>query len=148
MRLATCFPSCSPFAPALIRSAGQADSPVHTVNALGAAGEPKYGPDFKHFDWVNPDAPRGGEIHLATVGSFDTFNPIPSRGVAASGIGALFETLMGQSKRAGHGYGLIAESAEIPRIGPGSLSPASRSTLAGRQAHHRRRRGLHLQHPA
>ena len=40
---------------------------------LALLGEPKYGADFKHFDWVNPDAPRGGEIHLAAVGSYDTF---------------------------------------------------------------------------
>jgi microcin C transport system substrate-binding protein len=103
---------CSPL---LIAPASQADSPVHTVSALALLGEPKYGPDFKHFDWVNPDAPRGGEIHLATVGSFDTFNPFSFKGVAASGIGALFETLMVPNPdEPDTEYGLIAQSVEIP----------------------------------
>jgi microcin C transport system substrate-binding protein len=116
MRLARLLPLllalCSPL---LFARAGEADSPVHTVNALALLGEPQYGPDFKHFDWVNPDAPRGGEIHLATVGSFDTFNPYSFKGVAASGIGALFETLMVPNpNEPDTEYGLIAESAEIP----------------------------------
>ena len=58
----------------------QADSPVHTVNALALLGEPKYRPDFKHLDWVNPDAPKGGELHRAAIGSFDTFNPFILQG--------------------------------------------------------------------
>ena len=62
----------------------QADSPVHTVTALALLGEPKYGSDFKYFDWVNPDAPKGGEIHVSAVGSFDTFNPFSFKGVAAA----------------------------------------------------------------
>jgi len=110
MRLARLLPLllalCSPL---LFARAGQADSPVHTVNALALLGEPKFGPDFRHFDWVNPDAPRAGEIHLATVGSFDTFNPYSFKGVAASGIGALFETLMVPNpNEPDTEYGLIA----------------------------------------
>jgi len=100
---------------ALFSLPGQADSPVHTVNALALLGEPKYGPDFKYFDWVNPNAPRGGELHIATVGSFDTLNPFSFKGVAAAGVGALFETLMVPNpNEPDTEYGLLAESVELP----------------------------------
>ncbi len=109
---------CLPFALAsalALVPAARADSPVHTVNALALLGEPKYGPDFKHFDWINPDVPKGGELHLASVGSFDTFNPFSFKGVAAANVGALFETLMVPNPdEADTEYGLIAESIEIP----------------------------------
>lgn len=96
-------------------SPSQADSPVRTVNALALLGEPKYGPDFKYFDWVNPDAPKGGEVHLGVVGSFDTFNPFSFKGVAAAGVGALFETLMVPNpNEPDTEYGLLAESVELP----------------------------------
>ncbi len=115
MRLPRLLPFLLALSPFLFTPASQADSPVHTVSALALLGEPKYGPDFKHFDWVNPDAPRGGEIHLATIGSFDTFNPFSFKGVAASGIGALSETLMVPNPdEPDTEYGLIAESVEIP----------------------------------
>ncbi len=43
-------------------------------------GDLKYGPDFEHFDFVNPDAPRGGEISFAALGTFDSMNPYSRRG--------------------------------------------------------------------
>jgi len=43
-------------------------------------GEPKYPPDFKHFDYVNPDAPKGGVVRLSDTGGFDTLNPDPVEG--------------------------------------------------------------------
>jgi microcin C transport system substrate-binding protein len=101
--------------PLFFISASQADSPVHTVTALALLGEPKYGADFKYFDWVNPDAPRGGEIHLAAVGSYDTFNPFSFKGVAAAHVGALFETLMVPNPdEPDTEYGLLAESVDVP----------------------------------
>ena len=45
-------------------------------HALSLVGEPKYGPDFKHFDWVNPDAPKGGTVRGFVEGSFDSLNPL------------------------------------------------------------------------
>jgi len=93
----------------------KADSPVHTVSALALLGEPKYGSDLKYFDWVNPNAPKGGEVHLAAVGSFDTFNPFSFKGVAAINVGALFETLMVPNfNEPDTEYGLLAESVELP----------------------------------
>ena len=73
----------------------QADSPVKTLYSLSLLGEPKYPTDFKHFDYVNPDAPKGGELKRAAIGSFDSFNPFIVKGHArgrASGL--LFDTLM------------------------------------------------------
>ena len=93
----------------------RAESPVHSYYALSLLGEPKYPVDFKHFDFVNPDAPKGGEIKRAAMGSFDSFNPFIVKGDAAEGIGALFETLMTQSPdEADTAYGLLAQSVELP----------------------------------
>jgi microcin C transport system substrate-binding protein len=47
-------------------------------------GELKYPADFPHLDYVNPDAPKGGEISIWAQGTFDTFNPYSSQGRAAS----------------------------------------------------------------
>jgi microcin C transport system substrate-binding protein len=77
-------------------------------------GEPKYKAGFDHFDYVNPNAPKGGEVHLAAMGSFDNFNPFIVKGQAAD-IGQLFETLMASSADEPFSeYGLIAESIETP----------------------------------
>jgi microcin C transport system substrate-binding protein len=81
-------------------------------------GEPKYQPGFTHFDYVNPDAPKGGTARLSGVSqTFDTLNPILSKGVVADGIGLLYETLMTSSldeldKSAQ--YGLIADGLKFP----------------------------------
>ena len=56
-------------------------------------GDLKYGPDFKHFDYVNPDAPKGGTMRSSAIGTFDTLNPFVIKGVPAAGIGAIFDTL-------------------------------------------------------
>ncbi len=56
---------------------------------------PKYdGPGFTHFDYVNPDAPRGGSITLSATGTFDSFNRYAQRGDAAEGSDLLYDTLM------------------------------------------------------
>lgn len=86
-------------------------APVH---GIALHGQPKYGPDFKHFDYVNPAAPQGGEARFAAIGSFDTFNPFNIKGQAAAGIGQLFETLLVSSADEPFSeYGLIAETVEI-----------------------------------
>jgi len=87
-------------------------APVH---GIALHGQPKYGPDFTHFDYVNPQAPQGGEARFAAIGSFDTFNPFNIKGQAAEGIGQLFETLMTSSADEPFSeYGLIAESIDTP----------------------------------
>ncbi|WP_119273157.1 extracellular solute-binding protein [Taklimakanibacter deserti] len=78
-------------------------------------GELKYPPDFKHFDYVNPNAPKGGRLRLGTVGSFDTFNPFIIKGDPAAYAGTVFETLTAQSfDEVASAYGLIAESTYHP----------------------------------
>ncbi|MBJ6987616.1 extracellular solute-binding protein [Devosia sp. MC521] len=54
----------------------------------------KYPADFKHFDYVNPDAPKAGTLRLGTRGAFDTFNPILPKGDPAAGLGLTYDTLM------------------------------------------------------
>jgi microcin C transport system substrate-binding protein len=77
-------------------------------------GEYKYQPGFTHFDYVNPDAPKGGTMRLNAIGTFDTLNPFTIKGVPASGIGELFDTLMTRSEdEAATDYPLIAESADL-----------------------------------
>ena len=86
-------------------------APVH---GIALHGQPKYGPDFQHFAYVNPDAPRGGEARFAAIGGFDTFNPFNIKGEAAAGIGQLFETLLTDGKDEPFSeYGLIAESVDV-----------------------------------
>jgi microcin C transport system substrate-binding protein len=91
-----------------------ADGPRH---GLSAFGDLKYPADFKHFDWVNPDAPRGGR--LATIGTgalttFDSFNQFILKGDAAQGLGLLFDSLMtGSLDEPDALYGLVARSAEL-----------------------------------
>ena len=87
-------------------------APVHGLALHGAV---KYAADFKHFDYVNPDAPQGGEARFAAIGSFDTLNPFNIKGQAAAGIGNLFESLMTSSAdEPFSAYGLIAESIDVP----------------------------------
>src|ERR1700676_3439489 len=74
-------------------------------------GDLKYAPDFKHFDYVNPEAPKGGAMRLSSIGTFDTLNPFVVKGVPAAGIGGIFDTLTARSEdEPGSEYGLVAET--------------------------------------
>ena len=96
----------------LIGSVAYAQSPA-PVHAIAMHGEPKYGPDFQHFDYVNPDAPKGGSLRTASRGTFDSFNPFIPKGNAVSTRS--IETLLTSSAdEAFTEYGLIAESMEVP----------------------------------
>ncbi|MFQ5995351.1 MAG: extracellular solute-binding protein [Acidiferrobacterales bacterium] len=87
---------------------------VIVTHAIAMHGKPKYGPDFQHFDYVNPDAPKGGTIRLAANGTFDSFNPLIPKGNPGIGQG-YFETLLAASADEPFTeYGLIAESIELP----------------------------------
>ncbi|PWC43136.1 extracellular solute-binding protein [Azospirillum sp. TSO22-1] len=92
-------------------AAGAQAAPRH---AMALYGEPKYGPDFTHFDYVNPDAPKGGKVTTTSIGSFDTLNPYTIKGVPAAGLGLTYDTLMtGSSDEASVEYGLLAESIDV-----------------------------------
>jgi microcin C transport system substrate-binding protein len=85
-----------------------------TSHALSLFGDVKYPPDFKHFDYVNPDAPKGGTARFAAVGSYDNLNQFIIKGVPAAGVGGVFDTLMTQSlDEPATEYGLLAESVEV-----------------------------------
>ena len=84
-------------------------------HALAMHGEPKYGPDFQHFDYVNPDAPKGGTLRLAAVGTFDSLNNLILKGTPAAGLGYLYDTLTVKSDDEPFTqYGLLAETIEVP----------------------------------
>ncbi|HEU0117237.1 MAG TPA: extracellular solute-binding protein [Alphaproteobacteria bacterium] len=83
-------------------------------NGLALHGAPKYPADFQHFEYVNPDAPKGGQIRLEGLGTFDTINPFTLKGVSADGAGALFETLMIRSLDEPFSqYGWVAETVTV-----------------------------------
>jgi len=56
------------------------------VHGLAMHGDLKYAADFQHFDFADPDAPQGGTMRMATIGSFDSFNPFIIKGTSASGL--------------------------------------------------------------
>ena len=88
---------------------------IHKTHAIAMHGTPKYGPDFEHFDYVNPDAPKGGTLRMAEQGTFDSFNGYIPKGNAAAGLTYLYESLMtGSADEPFTMYGLLAESAEWP----------------------------------
>lgn len=84
-------------------------------SAIAMHGEPAYGKNFTHFDYVNLTAPREGTLRRAAMGSFDNFNGYIVKGVSGSGTGYLFDTLMQQSSdEAFTLYSLVAEYIEVP----------------------------------
>ncbi|RQR92191.1 MULTISPECIES: extracellular solute-binding protein [unclassified Burkholderia] len=94
-----------------------AASAAHAAYAIAQYGEPKYPPGFRHFDYVNPDAPKGGTLVLANpsrLTSFDKFNPFTMRGNPAPGIDLLFESLAtGSMDEPASAYGLLADDIAI-----------------------------------
>jgi microcin C transport system substrate-binding protein len=84
----------------------------HGVSLMGA---PKYPAAFKHFDYVNPNAPKGGLLRMSEEGSFDTFNTVISQGTPAAGTNLLYDSLMsGSLDEVATEYGLLAESVKYP----------------------------------
>src|SRR4029077_2781151 len=84
--------------------------PATGQHAVSLVGEPQYGPDFKHFDWVNPNAPKGGRVRQWALGSFDSLNPFPVKGSVAAGVSLIYDQLMSSSPdEETTAYGLVAE---------------------------------------
>ena len=67
-------------------------------HALAMNGEPKYSADFTHFEYANPNAPKGGQLHQSVIGTYDSFHPFIPKGVGAEDIGLIYETLMPSSQ--------------------------------------------------
>jgi len=85
------------------------------VPGFAMHGDVKYPPGFKNFDYVNPDAPKGGDVRMAAIGTFDSFNPFILRGVPAAAVGATFDTLMVNSADEPFTeYCLVCKTIEVP----------------------------------
>lgn len=83
-------------------------------HAIAMHGKPKYDANFRHFDYVNPDAPKGGSLRRHVIGTFDSFNPYIPKGNAAAGTGYLYDTLTTASQDEPFTqYGLLASSIEL-----------------------------------
>ena len=89
-------------------------NPVQAVSSMGMGYQPKYSANFKHFDYITPDAPKGGKLVLAGTGNFDSFNPYILKGNSAEGLSLVFDTLMEASKDEPFSkYPLIAEDISL-----------------------------------
>jgi microcin C transport system substrate-binding protein len=109
----------APAPPSAPAGPAPAEAPRRT-HALSLLGEPALPADFKHWPWVNPDAPKGGSMTLTALGSFDSFNPYILRGTPGVGTTLIYDTLMVPSgDEASTEYGHIAAMAELPRDGRG-----------------------------
>ena len=91
-----------------------AEEAASAAHGLSLFGDLKYPPDFAHLEYVNPTAPKGGLLHLATVDTYSTLNPFTLKGVSAAGAGLPFESLLeGSADEADAAYGLIAEGVVL-----------------------------------
>ncbi|MFW8595443.1 extracellular solute-binding protein [Cribrihabitans neustonicus] len=94
----------------------RAEEAIIKAHGFAEFGELKYPEGFAHFDYVNPDAPKGGELSVSAVGTFDSMNPYTRKGRAGALSSAHFESLLVESyDEPGAYYGLIAESLEYPQ---------------------------------
>jgi microcin C transport system substrate-binding protein len=118
----------------LVGTRARADvDPVTRTNGIAVLGKPALPPDFAYFPYVNPDAPKGGQVRLASGGTFDNFNPFILRGTAplgmvgpwvilpggsgsGSSVGHVWESLLTSSAdEADSAYGHLAQTIELPR---------------------------------
>jgi len=93
-------------------SQGEAVAPAHGIAMFG---ELAYPADFTHFEYTNPNAPKGGELRQYSIGTFDNFNPFIAKGNPVAGIVMIYDALMVRSMDEPFSrYGLLAESIETP----------------------------------
>ena len=96
----------------LVPNLARAQEPTHGLSLFGA---PALGKNFAHYPYVNPQAPKGGELRVAAIGSFDNLNNFTIKGSAAEGLGMIYDTLMDASlDEPSTAYGLIAETVSHP----------------------------------
>jgi len=88
---------------------------VTVTHAFSNFGSLKYGPDFLHLNYVNPDAPKGGEISTWAQGNFDSFNNYTRKGVPGSGMALLFENVLVSTADDAYGtYCYLCTTMEFP----------------------------------
>ena len=88
---------------------------IISSHGIAMHGDMKYAKDFSHFEYTNPEAPKGGTATLAVAGTFDSFNPDIVKGDASAYVALTYDTLMVQARDEPFTvYGLVAESVEYP----------------------------------
>ncbi len=96
---------------------GAAAAAAEPRHGLSVFGDLKYPADFTHFDYVNPDAPKGGKMSLigpSAIETFDSFNGYILRGDPAQGLDLLFDSLMARATDEPDAmYGLVAKTADV-----------------------------------
>jgi microcin C transport system substrate-binding protein len=96
------------------RDPAPGEGPLRTYG-LSLLGAPALPPDFRAFRYVNPDAPKGGEVALSAIGTFDSFNPFIVRGTPAADVMRVWDTLLTpDADEAETEYGLLAGVIELP----------------------------------
>ncbi|MCA0964279.1 extracellular solute-binding protein [Salipiger bermudensis] len=100
---------------AFAQDAAQEDETIITSHGVSSFGELKYPEGFAHFDYVNPEAPKGGEMSTWAFGTFDSLTPYILKGNAAAMSSVFYDSLLtGTLDEPDSMYGLIAESVEYP----------------------------------
>lgn len=96
----------------LITSTTHAASQVS--HGIAMHGDLKYDENFTHFDYVNPDAPKGGKVIQSSIGTFNSFNPFIIKGTDADAVGLIYDSLLARADDEPFSlYGLLAETLEI-----------------------------------
>ncbi len=99
----------------LVAAAHASDPTIQTTHALTLYGAPRYSADFEHFDYVNPEAPKGGAIRLAAIGTYDNLNPFILKGVSAAGSLLIYNRLCTKSQDEPFTeYGQLAARMQMP----------------------------------
>ena len=100
----------------ILGSLAYGDNHIIKSHGISTFGELKYNADFQHLDYVNPNAPKGGEVSIWAFGSFDSMHPYTTKGRSGSLSSIFFESLLtGTSDEIGSAYGLVAKSMEYPK---------------------------------
>ena len=101
---------------ALATGAAAQDAAPVWRSGIATVGDLKHPDGFDRFDYVNPDAPKGGDLNLSTSGTFDTFNAVLSKGEIATGITSfVYDTLLKSAEdEITASYGLLAEGVTYP----------------------------------
>jgi len=104
------------FSAAIAAGVGREAPDVTTSHGYATFGSLKYGPDFQHFDYVNPAAPKGGTYRYAQTGSFDSLNTVTLLGTSPPPQIPLHDTLLQQSRdEAASFYCLICRTVSWPK---------------------------------
>ena len=99
-----------------VSAARAQDAEIIVSHGISTFGDLKYPADFKHLDYVNPDAPKGGEISVAALGGFDSMNPYTVKGRAAGLSSGFYESILtGTADEIGASYCLLCETMTYPK---------------------------------